>query len=330
MLGVAAEHDVGAAARHVGRDGERAVAARLRDDLGLALVLLGVQHVVADAAVLELRREHLAGLDRDRAHQHRLAALVALLELVDHRLPLLVLGAVDDVLVVLADHRAVGRHDHDVELVDAGELGGFGVGGAGHARQLLVHAEVVLEGDRRVGLALVLDLHALLGFHRLVQAVAPAAAFHEPAGELVDDDDLAVLHHVVDVELVDHVRAQRVLHHVQVFHVVRRVQVVDAEQLLGRDDALVAEHHRARLLVERVVLGALDQARDDPVHAAELLGVVVDGPGDDERRARLVDQDRVDLVDDPVEVPALGEHLEAPASCCRAGSRSRTRCSGRR
>ena len=45
-LGVAAEEDVGAAAGHVGGDGDRALAARLRDDVGLALVLLGVQHVV--------------------------------------------------------------------------------------------------------------------------------------------------------------------------------------------------------------------------------------------------------------------------------------------
>ena len=49
--GIAAEHDVGAAAGHVGRDRDGALAARLRDDLGLALVLLGVQHVVLDAAL---------------------------------------------------------------------------------------------------------------------------------------------------------------------------------------------------------------------------------------------------------------------------------------
>src|SRR3712207_4720069 len=39
-LGVAAEEDVRAAARHVGRDGYRALAARLRDYLCLALVVL--------------------------------------------------------------------------------------------------------------------------------------------------------------------------------------------------------------------------------------------------------------------------------------------------
>ena len=86
--------------------------------------------------------------------------------------------------------RAVGRNRHHVELVDLRELLRFGIGRAGHAGELLVHAEVVLEGDGGQRLVLALDLDPFLGLHRLVQAVAPAAARHQPAGELVDDDDL--------------------------------------------------------------------------------------------------------------------------------------------
>ena len=45
-LGVAAEHDVGAAAGHVGGDGDGADAAGLGDDRGLTGVVLRVQHLV--------------------------------------------------------------------------------------------------------------------------------------------------------------------------------------------------------------------------------------------------------------------------------------------
>ena len=38
-----------------------------------------------------------------------------------------------------------------------------------------------------------------------------AAARHEPARELVDDDDLAVLDDVIDVELEEGVRADRLV-----------------------------------------------------------------------------------------------------------------------
>ena len=91
----------------------------------------------------------------------------------------------------------VGRHHHGLQAVDFLELKGFGVGGAGHAGQLFVEAEVVLERDRSQGLVFGLDAHPLLGLHRLVQALAPAPPDHQAAGEFIDDDDLAVLHHVL-------------------------------------------------------------------------------------------------------------------------------------
>ena len=130
-----------------------------------------------------------------------------LLDLLRGVAELLFLGAVDDVRILLADHRPVGRDRRDVEVVDLLELGRFGLGRTGHAGQLLVHAEVVLEGDGGERLVLALDLDAFLGFDGLVQAVAPAAARHQAAGELVDDDDLAVLDDVVVVALVEHVGA---------------------------------------------------------------------------------------------------------------------------
>ena len=119
----------------------------------------------------------------------------------------------------------VGGDDHHVEVVDLRELLRLGVGGAGHARELGVHAEVVLEGDGGERLVLGLDLHAFLGLDRLVQPVRPAASGHETAGELVDDEHLAVLHHVVHVVACRGVRAQRLLDVVDQAAHYRRVQV---------------------------------------------------------------------------------------------------------
>jgi hypothetical protein len=55
-LDIAAELDVGAAAGHVGGDGDGARLAGLGDDLGFLLVLAGVQHVVRDALLQQLGR----------------------------------------------------------------------------------------------------------------------------------------------------------------------------------------------------------------------------------------------------------------------------------
>ncbi len=60
---VAAEQNVGAAAGHVGGDGDHAEAARLRNDFGFALVVLGVEHDVANAFALQNGGEALGLLN---------------------------------------------------------------------------------------------------------------------------------------------------------------------------------------------------------------------------------------------------------------------------
>ena len=57
----------------------------------------------------------------------------------------------------------------------------------------VVQPEVVLQGDRGERLVLLLDLHAFLGLDRLVHALVVPAPVQHAAGELVDDEDLAVV-----------------------------------------------------------------------------------------------------------------------------------------
>ena len=106
-LGIAAQDDVGAAAGHVGGDGHGAFAAGLGDDLGLALVILGVQHFVLDAAAIEHVAEQFALFDRDGADQDRAAAAMQCYDLVagDCR-SLRVFRLELDAVVLLFDDRA--------------------------------------------------------------------------------------------------------------------------------------------------------------------------------------------------------------------------------
>ena len=327
VLLVSAELDVHASAGHVGGDRDRERATRLGDHLTLALrvLRLGVQDRVLDARLVELLCEQLGDLDRDRADEHGLAGGVALLDLVDDGGPLAVLGLVDQVVAVVPDHRLVrGDLDH-LKVVDLHELRGLCQRRAGHAAQLVVAAEVVLVGDRGDGLRLLLDRHALLGLDGLVQALRPAPPLEDAAGELVDDLDLAVDHGVVDVALVELLRLQRLLEVVDQVAVLGAVEVVDAEELLGLRDALLGHRHRLVLLVGLEVevglpllrlgleplgllarLHDLRELRELVIEVGSLLGLA----GDDQRRARLVDEDVVDLVDDAEAVAALGLLLD--------------------
>ena len=153
-------------------------------------------------------------------------------------------------------HRPVGRDRHDVELVDLAELGGLGHGRAGHAGELVVQPEVVLQGDRGEGLVLLLDLHALLGLDRLVHALVAAAAGEDAAGELVDDHHLAVHDDVVLVALEQLLGLDRVVEVADERGVDRLVEVVDAEVVLDLLDAGLEDADGALLLVDLVVVVA--------------------------------------------------------------------------
>jgi hypothetical protein len=229
VLDVAAEHDVDAATGHVGGHGDGAEPAGLGDDVGLALVVLGVEDLGLDPPLLQQAVDPLRLLDGDGADQHRLAAVVALGDLVDQGLELGLLALVDHVAVVLADHRLVGRDLDHAQLVDVVELGRLGLGRARHPGDLVVHPEVVLQGDGGVGLVLLLDRDRLLGLDGLVQPLGVAAALQHPPGELVDDQHLAVADDVLVVALVELLGPDGVLQVVDQGGVDRVVEVLDLE-----------------------------------------------------------------------------------------------------
>ena len=266
---------------------------------------------MVDAALGEDPRQQLALLDADRADEHRLALLVTLGDVVDDGTELADLALEDQVGLVDADDGLIGGDGHHAEPVGVHQLGGLGLGRTGHPGELVVHAEVVLERDRGEGLVLLFDLHALLGLDRLVDAFAPAPALEDAAGELVDDLHLAALDDVVLVALVQLLGLQRDLElvHQVGLHVV--VEVLDAELRLDPLDAGLERHDDTLVLLDLVVDVALERAHDRGEPVVE-LGGVADPAGDDERRARLVDEDRVDLVDDAEVVAALHLVVAAP------------------
>ena len=97
-----------------------------------------------------------------------------------------------------------------------------------------------------------------------MQAVAPAASRHQPPGELVDNDDAAVLDHVVDVEAEQRVCAQPLVHVVEQRHVRRIVETVRTgheamrEHLLGLRHAGFRQRDRLVLFVDDVVAGLFE------------------------------------------------------------------------
>ena len=157
-------------------------------------------------------------------------------------------------------------------------------------------------------MVLFVDPNPLLGLHRLVQTIGPAATLEGSPGELVDDADLALGHEVVLVAVVELLGAQGLGQLVDVVDADGVVEVVDVECTLDLLDAGLGRHDRLLLLIDLVVDVTRDRVHDRGEAVVE-LGRLVGWSGDDERRACLVDEDRVDLVDDGVDVVTLRHGL---------------------
>ena len=295
IVRVAAQQNIRAAARHVGGDGDRAHMTGLGHNFGFLLVVFGVQHLMGHAPQLNHVGQHFAGFHVDGAHQNGLARGVAGHDFLHHGVKLAPPGLVDHVVHVLADHGAVGGNLHHVQVVDALKFFFLGLGGTGHAGQLVVHAEVVLEGDGGQGFALPLHLYMLLGLDGLMQAVGVAAAHHQAAGELVHNHNLAVLHHIVHIPLHQGMGLQGGQNVVVQLLVVQIGDVVHPEMALGLVDALLGQGNGLFLFLNGVVL-LIFEAGHKTVGLFVQIGGFVPLTGDNQRRAGLVNQDGVHLV----------------------------------
>ena len=136
-----------------------------------------------------------------------------------------------------------------------------------------------------------------------MQAVGPAAARLHASGKFIDDHDGTVIDHVVLVAFVDRFGAYRRFEMVDKFDARVGIDIADTKRALGLFDARIAQHDLAVLIIGRVVL-ILDEGIGDCCEAlVERFGVRY-RCRNDERRARLIDEDRIDLVDDREVVPA--------------------------
>ena len=137
-------------------------------------------------------------------------------DLINDRLPFVFFTKEHQVMAVGSARGNIGGNTHNVQVINFVELGGLGVGGAGHAGETLVQLEIILNSDGGHGLSFFFHLHAFFGFDGLMQTVRPLTTNHLAPGILIDNHHAHVAitigrHHIVAVKLIHHVRAQGLL-----------------------------------------------------------------------------------------------------------------------
>ncbi|MBA7601035.1 hypothetical protein ES703_08100 [subsurface metagenome] len=203
-----AEHDIHATPCHVGGYCYRPGLACLGNNGCLFFMVLGVQHLVGNAFLCQQIAEVLRFLDGDGANEHRAALGVQRLDLLSHVAKLCLLILVNLIGIVGANHGLVGGDDQHLKFIYLVKLLGLGDCGARHPGELFIEAKVVLEGDGGHGHILALNLNPFLGFNGLMQPLGVSATGHHPPSELINDNHLSILDHVIAVPVEKNVRLQ--------------------------------------------------------------------------------------------------------------------------
>ena len=151
--------------------------------------------------------------------------------LVNHSLPLGLIRLEHQIGGVIPDHRHVGGNYCHFQAINLVELVRLSGGGTGHARQFVVHSEVVLQGNGSVSYTLPLNLDTFLGLHRLVQSVRPATPSLKTPSKLIDNDNFAIPDHVVLVPLFLNVSGHGVLNVVHQMVIFWVIQVTNIDPL---------------------------------------------------------------------------------------------------
>ena len=311
--------DIGTTAGHVGGDGNCPHLTCFGNDLGLEFMELGIEDVMLDPFGLQDLTDLLRTLDRGGTHQNRLALGVGFLDLGNDSIDLFFMGHVDHIVVVNTDNLLVGRDLDNVKPVDITEFFLFRHGRTSHTGSLGVFVEEVLEGNGGQSLALTADLYAFLGFNGLMEAIRITAARHDTSGELIDDQDLAVLDHIVLIPEHQIIGTQGQGHDMLDLQVLSVSQVIEMEVLLNLVHAFFCQDNMFFFLIDNKVTGLLDLLAHDGRHLVDLTGTlalghmlgqivthIVEGcglvalSGDDQRCTGFIDQDGVDLVDDGI------------------------------
>ena len=106
--------------------------------------------------------------DAGGADEDGLSAFVAFFDVFDDGFKFF-FGRTENLVVeIFALYGAVGRDNDGFEVINALELESFGICRTGHAGELGVQAEIVLEGDGGKGLVFAFDFHAFFGFYGLM------------------------------------------------------------------------------------------------------------------------------------------------------------------
>ncbi len=291
------QHNIRTAPSHIRGNRHRIQLPGIFNDLGFLLMELCIQHTMRNPSFIQQAAEFLRLSDGSRAYKNRLPGRVNFFYGIGHRLVFSPFRLINDIRIILTDHRFIRRHHDDRQLIDLEELILLRLRRARHAGQFLIHTKIILERDCRQCLRLPLNLHAFFGFNRLMQAIGITAAHHQPAGEFINNDDFPVAHYIIAVALHEGLSPKRCRKAMRHLNVLRRIEVFHPDGLFYLQHRFVAWRHRLLLLIQLIVDILLQRSHCFGHNCIHIRGFCARS-GYDQRRSGFIHENTIYLVDD--------------------------------
>ena len=249
-----------------------------------------------NSALNEFPRQVLALLNADSSHQDGLPESITSSNIFYDSAELGVFRLIDEICCIIANNIAVSRNWHYLEAVRIYQFSSFSLCSSGHARQFVVHTEIVLQCDGCQRLVFFVNTKTFFCFDSLVNTLTPTATFKNASSEFIDDLHFATINDVVLVAAIQLFSFQsncKLVHQVLLNGV---VQVVDTEAFFDFFDARFSWNDDLLVFFYFVVCFADKRAHDRcklVIHSCS----VGDSARNNERCSGLVNENAVNFVD---------------------------------
>ena len=152
-----------------------------------------------------------------------------------------------------------------MEFINRAKFFRFRICGSGHTSQFFIHTKIVLESDAREGLIFIFYFYALFRLQRLMQSIAVAPSCHHATGELIDNDDFPILHHIVHFIFKQAMCFNPLIKAMKRFYIGRIIKVLQAQQFFHDGNPLIRQGSRLGFFINQVMFFFF-QFGDDLVH----------------------------------------------------------------
>ena len=225
------------------------------NNLSFLLMELRIQNSVRNAFFSQTIADFFRAFDGNCTNQYRLSLLMCLNAFFDNGIDLLSVCTEYKIIMIHTNNLLIRRDLDNIQTINLTELFLFCQSSTCHTCRLVVFIKEVLQCDRCQRTAFTLHFHAFLCLNCLMQTVRITSARHNTTCKFINDQNLAVLDHIVLITEHQIIGTKRQCHNMLDLKIFGVCKVVQMEVILYLLDTLFCQDNMLLFLVDNEITG---------------------------------------------------------------------------